>query len=328
MHLLQWNVNGYYTRRESIQVLIDKVNPAIVCFQETNFKGDHCARIRRYNHFHRNRINPIHARGGSAIFVRDNIPAEEIVISLNLKVIAISASILQKITICNVYIPNSYSVTQAELDDLTRQLPTPYLIVGDINCHNRLWGLTRIDTRGKFVERWLNNTNLSLLNLESSTHFYCLSGTFSAIDLSICSPNLTDMFNWFVDDDLNDSDHYLIHINSGNSNEKSPHLDASRTWILGKAAWEEYQHHILHLCKMFPTFEVHAKPNIDAVLESFTDIIRRAADLTIPIHTGKRRKRGVPWWNAECDKTIKAAKHAFSVYKRHPTLEAKNELKN
>nr|CAI5817413.1 unnamed protein product [Callosobruchus analis] len=62
-------------------------------------------------------------------------------------------------------------------------------------------------------------------------------------------------------------------------------------------------------------------------LEALTALINQAADLSIPLGGGKSGSRRVPWWNADISAKIKSKKHAFNVFKRHPTMDNLIEFK-
>lgn len=327
MHLVQWNVNGFHARREFIQLIQNKFSPAVFCLQETNFKNNHCASIRGYNKFFKNRTNTDHASGGVAIYVKENIPCEEIQIVSNLEAVAISISIPSKTTICNVYLPNSTTLELADLESLTRQLPKPFVIVGDFNSHNALWGSTRTDKRGRTVGKWLENTELVVLNENEHTHFNCSSGSLSSIDLSLCSANIACAIEWTVNEDLYNSDHFPIHINLNNNLSDSNVRNLNSSWNFNKADWSLFSEHVNSNLQDISSLDPQQKLSSEELLRYFESQIRSAADAAIPKRKSKNTKKDVPWWNKECEEAIKAYEHAYNVYKRHQTFENKIEFK-
>ena len=56
------------------------------------------------------------------------------------------------ITICSIYIPPSFFLKTEHLDSLLKQLPSPYLLLGDFNGHNILWGSKENNSRGEIIE--------------------------------------------------------------------------------------------------------------------------------------------------------------------------------
>ena len=77
-----------------------------------------------------------------------------------------------------------------DLEDLIKQLLPPFVIAGDFNSHNTLWGCNKLDRRGKLVEDILTKRNLCILNQKSSTYIHPATGSQSVIDLGICSPDI------------------------------------------------------------------------------------------------------------------------------------------
>ncbi|KAL4119621.1 hypothetical protein QTP88_012419 [Uroleucon formosanum] len=51
-----------------------------------------------------------------------------------------------------------------DLNNIIRQLPKPFLFLGDFNSRNPIWGSNYTDARGKIVEKFLNNDQIILLN--------------------------------------------------------------------------------------------------------------------------------------------------------------------
>ena len=61
----------------------------------------------------------------------------------------------KEITICSVYIPQSFSLNSQHLDSLLQQFPSLYIILGDFNSHNILWGGKNNDSRGELIKNFL-----------------------------------------------------------------------------------------------------------------------------------------------------------------------------
>ena len=111
-------------------------------------------------------------------------------------------------TVASAYFSGSHRFSYEILSSIIVQLPQPFLLLGDFNCHHRMWGSNRICTRGQIVERILTDFNLNILNIGAPTRIYGNSET--AIDLSICSPVLQLTTGWNTFDTPRDSDHCPI----------------------------------------------------------------------------------------------------------------------
>ena len=99
------------------------------------------------------------------------------------------ATLHRAISICNIYIPPSYSLKTKDLENIISQIPKPFILLGDFNAHNHLWGSSNITSRGRLIENFINHHNLSLLNDGSTTYLHPATGTLTNIDLAICDPS-------------------------------------------------------------------------------------------------------------------------------------------
>ena len=68
------------------------------------------------------------------------------------------------ISICSIYIPPRAKIEQKDLEEIVHQLPTPYLLLGDFNGHNVIWGLDDVNKRGRIIENFIDKINLCLFN--------------------------------------------------------------------------------------------------------------------------------------------------------------------
>jgi hypothetical protein len=93
----------------------------------------------------------------------------------------------EKLTICNIYLPNQKNFHTRDIDHIIQQLPTLFILLGDFNAHNLIWGSTKSNPRGKEIEKLLDKDNIALLNDSTPTHINLANGNFSCIDLTVCS---------------------------------------------------------------------------------------------------------------------------------------------
>ena len=233
----------------------------------------------------------------------------------HLEAIAVTISDPNKLTICNIYLPRSHNFNLADLQQLTDQLPKPYIIVGDFNSHNTLWSSPNIDNRGKIVENWIENDNIILLNTGDPTHFNCSSGSFSTIDLSLCSAYIADRVVCSVDSDLFDSDHYPIHIKM-NRGENPCTSSSKPLWKFKEAKWDRYAERLELLLSTIDIPTTTNSQGYSDLIYTLNSAIYQAADENIPKSTGKYRNKEVRWWNDKCEQASKAAKHAFNAFKK------------
>ena len=115
---------------------------------------------------------------------------------------------------------------------------TPFILMGDFNGHHTLWGCEDVNNRGQQLEDLILKNDLILLNDKSHTYFHSASGTFTSIDLTLCSPSLFFDFSWKVGPDPCGSDHFPILLENG----WPPSLERVQRWKLAKANWDQFQH--------------------------------------------------------------------------------------
>jgi len=158
------------------------------------------------------------------------------------------------------------------------------------------------------VEDILTKHNLCVLNDTSPTYIHPATGSSSAIDLSICSPDIFLDVQWKTLDDLCGSDHYPISISYGSTETSS----AIPSWKLHKADW--------------PSFSREAKKqlgcsNSGISLDEFSEKIIAIANNNIPKSKLCVRRHNTVWFNDTCKEAIKKRKKALRKVKSLPTSD-------
>lgn len=221
--IIQWNCRGLLTNLEDVHSLMDEFRPVALCLQETHLNASHTNVLRRYHLFRKDRVNTSYASGGSAVVVQKSVSCKELSLNTTLEAVAVQLLLDRTISLCSLYIAPSYHLHYKELEHLIDQLPEPFLILGDFNAHNPLWGSHRRDTRGGVIERVLMSTGVCILNNSEPTHYSSGTNTFTAIDLSLAHPLLHDYFAWHVINNPYGSDHFPIVLKT---NAPLPSIDA------------------------------------------------------------------------------------------------------
>ena len=177
----------------------------------------------------------------------------------------------------NIYLPPSVPVRGADLHHLFELLPRLFIVVGDLNGHNPLWGSDHCDSRGRLFEEVFNDLNLCILNDGSPTYCHPASGTKSILDLSVADPSLFLDLTWTVEDDLHGSDHFPVLVQFSQI-EKAP--DVGR-WDFRNVNWDLYS----DLCASAITEEAVFSGE-DAALQ-FTHLLTSTASKIIPKKPGQ-----------------------------------------
>ena len=167
--VIQWNCRGLKPNYNEVSLLISEYNPSVFCFQETFLKPDDNISLRGFNVYNYVHTDCLRPSGGASIFVKSSFPQRKIDLQTELQATAVSVTLDREITICSAYIPPSFSLNSQHLDNLLQQLPSPYILLGDFNGHNILWGGQNNDSRGELIENFITIT-LIILQVQSLLH--------------------------------------------------------------------------------------------------------------------------------------------------------------
>lgn len=245
--------------------------------------------------------------GGTAILVRSDVPCVFLQCNSPLQAVAVRIFITSFYTICSLYLPPGDRVDKPELVNLVRDIPPPFLLLGDFNGRHPLWDEDVINPRGTLIASFIEDEDLEVLNSGDVTHFHSATGTFTSIDLSLCSSSIFLEFRWSVLSDLYGSDHFPIIIKSDDS-VPQPRLPR---WRLDKADWQLFSD------LSVPSRLLSDMENCDTAAQYFSDLLHSAGLQSIPRTRGRFPKRPVPWWNADCTAAVREKRAAFSRLKRH-----------
>lgn len=245
--------------------------------------------------------------GGTAIFVRYDISFVPLQLHSPLQAVAVRVFLNRFYTLCSLYLPPGVPVNRSDLEVLTSELPSPLLLLGDFNGRHPLWDDGATNPRGVLIASFVEDEGLEILNSGDMTHFHSQTGTFTSIDLSLCSSNSLLDFSWRVLPDLYGSDHFPILLESTDSEPQSRHP----RWRLDKADWERFGE-LSSSVRQLTDFGT-----CDEAAIYFTDALHSAAVQSIPKTSGQFSKRPVPWWNAACTSAVREKRAAFSRLRRH-----------
>ena len=211
----------------------------------------------------------------------------------------------KKLTICSLYLPPDLHFDYDDIHSLICQLPTPFIIMGDFNAHNPLWGGDTLDAKGKIIENILDSNSLVLYNDKSMTYHNVHRNSYSAIDLSISSRSIHVDFNWSVNEYLNGSDHYPIHLEYAVNTPTECHPK----WKVHEADWNKFREGII-IDREFDSFPSH----LDAY-DYLKEKILESAEDSIPKTLNRPRRPTVPWWNKTCGVLRKVTRKCYRRYK-------------
>ena len=287
---------------------MDQRNISIACLQEIKLRDSDSCSLRGFDCYSKSHVSADdRPAGGVAILVKRGVPHQEVYLNTPLQAVAITFNLHIKICICSIYLPPGRTTAELiHLDQLVSQLPAPFIILGDFNAHSDLWGDQQLRPDGKIIEDFIANNDLNVFNDGSFTYLHPGNGSWSAIDLSLCSPSLYLDFKWNVDNDQHGSDHFPIVLSHDEINGTS-----HPRWVFKRADWDKYE----SLCADGITEDILDSPD---PAESFTEAIISITNLTVPKSSGSRKPRK-PWFNDECRAAIKKRRASLQRFNKHPT---------
>ena len=135
--------------------------------------------------------------------------------------------------VCSLYLVPGVQITRDDLDELLRQLPEPFLLVGDFNIRYPSWGNT-VASQNAAILLSVTSFSLCCVNCGPPTHYPRSTDSFSCIDLSFCSSPVVLDFTWSCLPSFCGSDHYPILLSEIHP---SPILSGSSRWNFDHADW-------------------------------------------------------------------------------------------
>ena len=302
--IIQWNLNGIRTRKKSgeLQRLIAEYDPVCLCLQHI---GDYDTTINNYKLVSQSIKTTTEL--GTAIYVRNNITVDNIIIQSSecqYSATTIHLSKNNKFSICNIYNQPSFNYNLENIRNIITNLPEPYILMGDFNAHSPIWdeNCLEADNPGRKIELLMDELNLNCLNEENTyTYLSHTNGAMSSIDITMCSTQIIDRFEWCTLEDRYTSDHAPILITCLRETEQ----ERPTRYITDHADWTKYK----ITASSIPEFneELH----IEESYQILKNCIITAADNSIPKSKTKKGKKEVPWWSKEL-KELLIEKHRNS----------------
>ena len=315
--IIQWNCRGVKPRFEELLLLLSLLRPSVFCLQETFLKPNDTFTLKGFNVYNHIHLDCLRASGGTSLLVHSTLPQRQIKLKTDLQAVAVSVTLEKEITFCSIYIPPSYLLRSEQLTSLLEQLPSPYMLVGDFNGHNVLWGCNDNDPRGELIEDFITKNDICLMNDKSNTYLDSGKGTFSSLDLSLCHPSLYLDYDWSVCEDQRGSDHFPILIESVRTHDEAH----NPKWKLHKANWDLFN----TLCNESLT-DTTLSDSSDPITY-FTSSLITISEKCIP-KTSTNPKKSNPWYNDDCKEAIKQRKDTLLKFCKFPTHENLNTYRN
>ena len=323
--LLSWNCRGLRNKKSFLEKYIWDHRPLCIAIQETKLKKDSNFKMSNYSFTDEPlEIDGI-AQGGVGFLVHDDIVYHRIKLQTNFQAIAIHAYLHKRITICNIYINPLQNFSKADLQNLAKQLPKPFIITGDFNSHHTLWYDHTLlpdqepGVRAKTIENFVLENDLNILDKDEHTYEIFRDGQLytSHIDLTLISPELQPDLDWTTLDETGGSDHIPIVIDIN----KSYDFNTYTKWNFKRANWDKYRE-----LAIFGT-PIQNFENVQDLTDYIVNTLNSAADQAIGKIKIEKGKTPKPWWNDQCKKAVQNKKKAYRKLKRNPCTDNNIEYK-
>lgn len=308
---LQCNIQSVSKNKDELQRVLTVGNYSAVLLSETwtspSLEQTSKYNISRYHKFVDSRVD---GYGGSAIYLKQEFGYKTVrmpVLSDATQAVAVHLCTLDMIIVA-IYIAPSISKTNLESDltkifDLIKNY-SRVLIGGDFNSHHHAWGNDFTDAKGSIVMDLINDSNLILLNDNSKTFIPIqLNRKSTAIDLTLCTPNLFSNFEFKTLDFGIGSHHLLIEL-TFNYNT----IDNRKFVYNHKKITDQIKTLNLDNCNSIQEFQ-----------ETIADIFKKCK---IP-----NRYTPKHWWSKELSQAWDDKNKARSEFNKHSTLEKLLECK-
>ena len=306
--IFQWNARGLRGNKEQLKNYILKacIPPDVICVEETFLKDQiQSPKLDGYNIIRKDCLS--NERGGLAIYIKVglNFNVLDVAEIPNIEIQGIEINTLNgHLKIFNSYITPSLKFKK---EDIQRIFPHKRsILVGDLNAHNKLWGCSETNFRGKIIEEILIENNLVVLNTGQATHITSnQSNTHSVIDLSISSQDVALNARHNVINSNMGSDHYAT-LTIVNEEVILEYNLSMHIWKLKKADWKKYK----EISKFLLTEDILVDKNCDDTFNNLVDCITSIANQSIPSNNLNNRKnknkkfKPLPYWNDKCNEAI------------------------
>ena len=289
LNILQWNVQGLGAKAPELSSILSKKNISVTCLQETLLGDSNWCPRKKYKLEKSPHIGGEQNRG-VAILIHATLQYNRVPLHTTLEAAAVTINSTKRYTICSVYLSPNANIDMEELKSLIRQLPRPFLLLGDFNAKHPAWDFENsADPRGRAVQFLLVEESVGMFNQGRPTHYHIQTNTLSAIDLCLCSVGEFRDFRLKVDEDLHGSDHFPIYLTGV---EYIPQHQVPK-WITDTVNWDQFTE---------ITEQIAGIPDSEPIGK-----ISEGATKSIPKSDGYYKVAPVPWWNGNCETSRKSA---------------------
>lgn len=316
MQIVQWNCRSAVSKKSDIIFVINKFNPFIFALAETWLKPSSAFKISNYFCLREDRDD---GYGGVALLIKSSYSFTSLSFPSHNSDFSIVGAIVESICFISVYIPHPSSFILQELNGIISNLPKPFLILGDFNCQHQSWGSSVSNAYGNELLDIIDYQNICVLNSGAPTRRTNPNEGLSAIDLSICTPNLAIKLQWSILPHTYGSDHFPIVIRHPDFKIYPQKQKPRLKYRLYDADWSTFRDLVEDKIGTLPQPSIY---NENVCAHELSNLMTTAAYETFPLkNVSLDRISSPPWWDRECSHAIKKRNQVEEEYNNSMTDE-------
>ncbi|KAG6453577.1 hypothetical protein O3G_MSEX008208 [Manduca sexta] len=329
INIIQWNSQSVKPKLVEFEQLLSRERIHIATLSETWLSPGppkSKLKINGYNIFRADRHD---SYGGVAIFTHRSIKAQLGSFqnyNSGIEVIYVKIFNCPHIeNILSVYCAPSVSTVSQDWDQIFSTFSKKTLILGDFNGHHPSWSC-KVNPRGTQIFDSLLENNYVTLNNRCATRIKIVQGVLqeSSPDISTATTDIATRFDWSVMNEHLGSDHLVIKIKMSYYNHSPQNLKKRN---FKKANWELYTQQLNEKFKDFILTE-DLQNNYDTFITNINEI----AEIQIPYlkisQDPIQKFVPKPYWSVNLSKAVAERRLALTVFRKNPTPENLDTLKN
>jgi ribonuclease HI len=305
LRIIQWNCRTIHGKLQIIKHIINEHRPHIFALNETRMDEHYQINLRGFYCIRKDRSR---RGGGVAIFIREDLEFREKKSNISSEFIENAVCQInwqgKQVSIFNCYIPPNANISETDLRSIFDITDESYIILGDLNAHNEIWGCFENNQRGRWLLDAIESNDAVLMNTGAVTRVSCPPQRDSAVDMAICSRDVGLSQTWTPIENTFDSDHLpiLIEITVAGARPKKltkrmdvyKHIDKEKFCNEIREEFVDFQHAV--------TPEETYK-NFMAIITTKTKeckVRKTKSNFIKPI-----------WWNENCDEAMENISQAY-----------------
>ena len=111
-NIIQWNVQWIANMKAELADLIAKVNPDILCIQETMLSKQINFNLKNYNGLLKEGHTNYRGHGGVAIFIHETFSHQKLILDTRLQAIAARINMWKEVIIVSIYKSRSHAISE------------------------------------------------------------------------------------------------------------------------------------------------------------------------------------------------------------------------